>query len=353
MKIGIAGAGAIAMGYAALLMQNGHEVMVWSPSGQRTRALIDGMPLTVMGAVEGEFRPAICQAPVDLATNDVIILALPAYGHRMVIDSLVPHLSPRHTVIISGHLSFAALYLSKTLAARDLRLPIIAWNTTVVTAKAVSFAEIKVGTIRRKVNVASLPSSTIDAALAVCSHLFGEIFVGKDDILTVVLSNINPESHLGTALCNITRIELGETWGQRAKMTPSVGRFVEALDRERIAIADAMGKSVPSILNHYENSFGIEADSVSAASRMLVDRGSDPMGPKEMSTRYVLEDVPFGLVPLLKLAEITGVEAPLHRSGIEILSACYGYDFICANDLIGELDMDSLAAFKERVKYGY
>jgi opine dehydrogenase len=337
MNVGIAGAGAIAMGYAALLLRKGHSAHVWSPSGARTAALHEGAPLKVTGAIEGEFHPGVCIKPEEVAECDVIILALPAYGYRFVMDVLLPFIEPRHTVIISAHLSFAALYLAKKLAQRGIRIPIVVWNTTVVTSKAQSPTEIKVGAIRTKVDMASVPAAYAEKAHAICVKLFADRFAVKDDVLTITLSNINPETHLATVLCNLTRIERGEVWGQRSNMTPSVGRLIEALDRERLSIAMAFGKEVRSVSDHFAMSFGITDSSVAEISLSLAKRGNDPRGPADLRTRYVLEDVPFGLIPTLALAQMSDVEAPLHRSGVEILSACYGRTFEADNDLLGEL----------------
>lgn len=138
MRVGIAGAGAIAMGYAALLSGNGHVAWLWSPSGNGTKELREGKALQVSGAIEGEFDPQVAEGAADLAKCDVIVLALPAYGYRCVRDELVDYLEARHTVIISAHLSFAALYLAKMLSDRELQIPIAVWNTTLLTAKAQS-----------------------------------------------------------------------------------------------------------------------------------------------------------------------------------------------------------------------
>nr|UVY99554.1 LecE [Agrobacterium fabrum] len=53
MRVGIAGAGAIAMGYAAFLDKQGHSASVWSPSGRGTAELTKGTPLSIAGAIEG------------------------------------------------------------------------------------------------------------------------------------------------------------------------------------------------------------------------------------------------------------------------------------------------------------
>tara|TARA_R100000365_G_C2748676_1_gene81203 strand:+ start:21081 stop:22217 length:1137 start_codon:yes stop_codon:yes gene_type:complete len=353
MKLGIAGAGAVAMGYAALTLTNGHSATVWSPSGFRTEALRANSPLSVTGAINGDFHPGVCTSAAELAEFDVIVLALPAYGYRHVLDSLVPHIESRHTIIISGHLSFAALYLAKALAHCGIQIPVVVWNTSVLTSKAQSPNQIRIGAIRSKVDIATVPVRLGDKALALCVELFGDRFVPKDDLLTIALSNLNPQNHMGIALCNLARIERGEAWGQNSNITPAVGRLLEALDRERVAIAAAFGKKVRTIADHYSMSFDVTGDSVAAMSEKLVERGSDPMGPRDADTRYVLEDVPFGLVPTLLLAEMVNVDAPLHQSGIALLSACYGRDFSKDNDLLPALSQPNAASLINLVVEGY
>lgn len=349
MKVGLAGAGAIAMGYAAFLLKQGHEPSVWSPSGKFAKDTV----FTVTGAIESSFEIEMCAGAEALAQNPVIILALPAYGHRRVLDALLPHLQLHHSVIISGHLSFAALYLSKKLAERGFQIPIAVWNTTVLTAKAPSRTEIRIGAIRGKVDVAAVPARFAEQALKTCIELFGDRFAVKDDMLTITLSNVNPQSHLGIALCNLTRIEQGESWGQNSNITPAVGRFLEALDRERIIVAEAFGKTVRTIFEHQALSFGASGGSVSEMARAKAAEGQDPPGPKSIDTRYVLEDAPFGLIPTAFLAKLSGTNVPLHHSGIAILNACYGRDFAADNDLLPELGISDTAMLKKLAVEGY
>lgn len=345
MRVGIAGAGAIAMGYSAMLLGRGHSAGVWSPSGGRTGDLLAGKPLTVAGAIEGEFHPDVYVSVTDLARVDVIILALPANGHRDVIDAIVPFIEPRHTVIFSGHLSFAGLYLKKCLAGRGIEIPIVVWNTTALTCKAQAFNQVRVGTLRKTVSIAVEPARMAERGLAICIELFGERFSLEDDMLTITLSNLNPQSHLAIALCNLTRFERGENWGQRENITNVVGRLIEALDRERCVLATALGKRVGTVFDHYENAFGIVGHSVAGMSAEQLRRGSDIAGPKTIDSRYVLEDVPFGLVPLQYLADIAGVDLPLHRSGILILNACYDRSFSLENNLLPTIAASDIKGF--------
>jgi opine dehydrogenase len=184
-----------------------------------------------------------------------------------------------------------------------------------------------------------LPARRTDEARAVCEELFGDRFLIKDDMLTIALSNLNPQNHMGIALCNLTRIERGEAWGQNTNVTPAVARLLEGLDRERLEIAAVFGKTVRTIFDHSTLTHRISGGSVAEVYANLAQQGKDPVGPKDINTRYVLEDVPFGLVTTIYLARMAGVAAPLHTSGVTILSACYGRDFTADNDLLSELGL--------------
>jgi opine dehydrogenase len=138
MRVSILGAGAIAYGTAAYLAQAGHDPMLWSPSGQRTAALAAGEPLVATNAIEGRFAPRVAASCAEaVAQADAVLLALPGYGHKAVLQAAGAHVREGQPVIIGSHASFGALYLSRVLAARCVRAPIIAWDTTLTTGRQV------------------------------------------------------------------------------------------------------------------------------------------------------------------------------------------------------------------------
>jgi len=165
-------------------------------------------------------------------------------------------------------------------------------------------------------------------------------------LLTNALSNLNPLAHLAIALCNLTRMEMGEDWLQNTHTTKHVCNLLEALDAERLAIAAAFGKNLPSMKEKMKNALEASNLTLLELTQLEIERGIDPPGPKTTETRYVLEDVPFGLVPTLLLADLAGVPAPLHKSGIVLLNACYKRDFGTENSFLDELSIRT----KEEVK---
>jgi len=345
MRIAILGAGAVALGTAAYLAREGHSPVVWSPSGAGTRALLSGEPLKATGAVEGSFAvPAEAQIATAVDGAQIVLIALPANGHRAVLEALAPCLVGGQVVAISSHASFGALVLSRLLAERGVACPVVAWSTTLTSGRRRGDAEVAVSTVRGRIDAATVPARDGAAAIGLCREAFGDHFLARDSLLAIALSNLNPQNHMGIALCNLTRMEKGEAWGQGENVTPCVGRLLEALDAERLEIARAFGLETRTIFEHFSLSFHVPEGPVSEMNAQMAREGRGGEGPRTADSRYVLEDVPYGLVPTVRLGALAGRPAPLHEAGVRLFSALYGRDFEAQNDLLGAAGIEGLDA---------
>ena len=342
MRVTVIGTGSIALGTSAFLAERGHQPVLWSPSG-RASPLAASNTIHAEGALTGSYPVSVAATCRDaLQDADAVLIALPANYHRAAMDALAPHLQPRQTVLISGHLSFGALYLAKLLHARGLAVPIGAWGTTVTTGRRLAPDRVRISNIRQRVDVAAIPGRDADSVLTLCQTLFGDRFMLRDNLLAIALSNVNPQNHMAIALCNLTRMERGEEWRQAANTTNSVGRLIEALDQERLAIAAALDVSVRTVREHFALSFNVPAGPVGEMSAVLASR-TDTIAPATLDTRYVLEDAPLGLYPTVLLGDITGHTATLHRSGLALFSALYGRDLAADNDLLPAIGFAQLS----------
>lgn len=341
LRVAVLGTGAVGLGSAALLASRGHQPVLWQPrpGNARPAALRSERALDHDGPVE------VADGCADaVAGADAVLVAVPAPAYHAVLTELAAVLQPGQPVLISGHLSFAALFLSKLLAARGVAAPIAAWGTTVVSGRRTAPGCVRMSSVRTEVDVATLPAAAADPVLALCRTLFGDRFRLRDGLLAVALSNVNPQNHLAIALCNFTRMERGETWFQNTNITDSVGRLMEALDAERLAIAEAFGLPVRTLRQHFHLSFHAPEAPLGEMARVLAAAGNDPAAPTSLDTRYVLEDAPFGLHPTVLLGRLCGRPAALHEAGLLMLSALYGQDLAAANDILPALGFAALSA---------
>ena len=98
-----------------------------------------------------------------------------------------------------------------------------------------------------------------------------------------------------------------------------------------------------TVQEHFSLSFHVAQASVSEMNQEMNRNGNGGFGPRTAESRYVLEDVPFGLVATAQLGRLVGVFAPLHEAGISIFSGAYGRDFTKENDLLPAIAMESLS----------
>ncbi len=260
---------------------------------------------------------------------------MPGYGHKAVIDAVAPFASSGQTFIVSAQLSLSASYLSLKLKERGVAAPVVAWATTALMSRSSGPRSIAIGGIRSRLEAAVLPANAAGSAVSICRTLFGDRFGEVGDITAIALSNLNPPIHLASALCNFTRIEKAEYWANYDGITPSVARMIEALDAERLAVAEAYGVTVRTVHEHYHLTFGFEPGmSLAQMAAAVHEKRKGPPGPVSTDTRFVTEDVPFGIVPVIALAEKRGVAVPLHRAGLTVVNALYGRRFENENDLL-------------------
>lgn len=346
MNVTILGAGGVGLGMAALMSRKRVDVCLWAPSRDGVSRLIDGKPIVSTGVLEGEFRAS---ATLDIAEAiddaEVIIIAVPGNGHKAVIDLLAPHVRSNQLIAISSHMSLSALYLSQQLRARGVDCPISAWATTAITGRRIGPGEVYVTTVRQHVVASTVRSEDYDQSERILNGLFGDIFTQAPDLMAATLTNVNPETHMAVALCNLTRMEYGEQWGSYVGISGAVGRLIESLDSERINLATHFGYSVQTVQDHLHESFGLPRGSVAdMAAEQHIRRNGIPAGPVVLEHRYVTEDVPFGIVPLVKFGKIAGAEMRLHEAGLGLMSALYGRSFTAENDVLPCLDIDNLSS---------
>lgn len=339
MNVAIIGAGNIGFASAAWLCHHGHQAALWARDRQAIEA-VNARGIAYQGVIAGQCRPMI--AP-DIAGAlhgaEAVLLCVPGYAHRAVMDRLAPHLTPNLPVIINSAGSLSALYLAQRLAERRIQAPIVTWGTTALTARRQGADAVTIMTARRCVQVATLPARDNTAALALCRRLFGDRFQPQTSILATSLININPIAHLALALCNVTRIEHQEHWPQYHYLTPGVASLIQALEQERQTLAQAFGLTLHSIETHFQQSFDVPCQTLSDIAAELHRRRGGPPGPTTMNTRFILEDTPYGLVFAETLARKVNLALPLHAAAITLASAVWQRDLRAENNLLAPIGL--------------
>lgn len=347
MRVAIVGAGPVGRATAAYLAHHQHEPGIWSPSG---RSLADvaqdpaaggRIALVYEGALSGTASMVRIESAAALAEYPVVLIAVPGHAYPTVLPVVADTLRPEQLVIVSGALSLAPLWIRERIAARGTRPPVVVgWGTTLGTARRSPTAHVKLNTIRTRFDMAAVPATAGASALQSCRELFGDRFNLADNVLAVALANVNPVAHAAESLPNLTRIDRREDWPLFHYLTESGARMCAALDAERLRVAAAFGTKVRSIEEHYRLSYHVDGVDIATIAEAIHAKYQGPLGPKTLEHRYVLEDVPFGLVVIEALARCAGVDVPNVSGSITLLSSACGRNFRRDNPLLADLAID-------------
>ena len=191
---------------------------------------------------------------------------------------------------------------------------------------------VKLTIVKRFLQVASLPAARIEAVLAPLRPAFPRV-VAAPNILTTGLTNMNATLHVANMVGNIGRLEGG---GNAYRFyaegyTPSLVTLLEALDAERLAVAKAYGARVPGIHQWLLDTYGLGGDSLHETFHRLTHERTGPYQwtptPPSLQHKYVVEDVPCGLVAMSELGRAAGVATPVIDGLIALTSAMLRRDF--------------------------
>ncbi len=340
MRLTVLGAGAVGPGAAALAVSRGHQAVLWSPTGAGTAGL--GGMLEAEGVLEGRFAVRVAGSLEDaLAGAEAVLLAVPAYAFPALLPRIAAALPSDVPLLIAPAASLAPLVFEA--ARHGPRAPVGALATTPLGGRRLAPGRVRVAMIRSELEVAALPASAAPAMAALAHALFGNRYLPSPDVLQVALINANPIIHAALALTNLTRIEQGEAWPQYGMMTEGCCRLMDALDRERDALAGAWGLTIPGIATALHRANQVPVGPLAEMGRTIAAGRGAVLGPTTLDNRYITEDVPFGLTFYLALAAARGVAMPVTRSVVIALEACCGQDF-SHNPLLGGIDWAGLPA---------
>ncbi|MBC8357428.1 MAG: NAD/NADP octopine/nopaline dehydrogenase family protein [Candidatus Aminicenantes bacterium] len=331
LKFCVLGAGHGGLAMAGHLAIKGFKVNLYNRGRKRIRPVIHRKGIKVEGEIKGfgniELASTHIKECIDGA--DVLMVVVPAIGHRYIAETCAPHLKENQIVILNPGRTGGALEFYNTLKEQGVKqFPFIAEAQTFLYAsRALGPAHARIFSIKNSVPLATLPAYWIPGILKIIQRAFPQ-FIPGDNIFKTSFENIGAVFHPALTVLNASWIE--ETHGDFEYYiqgaSKSTAYILEKLDKERLEIAAALGIKVMSAKAWLYTAY-------SATGKDLYEAIHDNPGymglkaPDRLHHRYIDEDVPMSLVPLASIGEMLKVETPTIRSIIYLASIMRGINF--------------------------
>lgn len=327
--IAVLGAGNGGQAFAAHLSLLGHRARLWDVDPTRIDDLRLAGSITASGVVQGVGVPEVITADLGeaVAGAPLVMVVIPAVYHASVAEALARHLREDQVVVLNPGATGGALEVSHILNRQGVRATVAETNTLLYACRSPRPGQVIINGVKDEVQVAALPSRDLPRVVDLIQEAFPQ-FVGVPNVLHTSLANINAMMHPLPTLLNAARCDTASPFDYYTDgVSPKVAQLLEALDRERLAVALAYGVEVSSVSDWYSRSYPVSGD-------CLYERvHNNPAyqgirGPASLDTRYLFEDIPTGLVPLSELGALAGVPTPLMSAVITIGSALNARDYV-------------------------
>ena len=181
---------------------------------------------------------------VALGKAEIVMVVVPASGHKSVAEEAAPHLQNGQIVVLNPGRTGGCLEFVKTLRDQACKadVTVAEAETLIYACRSEGPAQARILRSKEAVPLAALPASKNAAVLDALEDAFPQFIDGKT-VLHTGLDNMGAIFHPALTLLNAGRIEStgGNYQFYIEGVTPSVARLLESLDRERVTVASALG----------------------------------------------------------------------------------------------------------------
>jgi opine dehydrogenase len=276
---------------------------------------------------------ATTELPAAMDGADVIIVVTGGKAQPAVARSLAPLLRDGQIVLLIQGNTGGSLVVRRTLDEAGCRAAV-----DVAEMDNYPFSNWRLGPTRirpivkkRWLQIASFPGCRIDSVFSRLAPLFPHA-VAAPNVIHTGFTNANAMLHVANCIGNAGKIDRGESYKFYAEgVTPSVARLYATINAERVAVAAALGASVPTLEDWFDRVYGVRGAGLSETCQLLTTNSDGPYQatgtPKSFEHKYITEDVPVGLMPMSALGVAAGVATPAIDALITLSHAMAGKDF--------------------------
>ena len=334
--VAVVGAGNVGCALAADLTLRGNEVRICNRSSARLEPIREAGGITLTGAIEGFAPVTSLTESLEEATRGADIVAVtvptPALPHyapllaETVTDSQLIWLDPGH----SGGALYLAAEMERGTGRRGRR--ICQLSTASHGARMAGPATVRVFGLPR-VSLGAFPATHLDDCYDQVDALLPRRFTKAASVLEVDLLNVNAVMHPPQMVCNAGWIEAtgGDFPIYQEGTGPAVARVIEAVDSERLALADRLSVPTVSFVEFLAEAGYTTAEAAATGSVFQALQAGEKIrsvkAPPTLDHRYLHEDVGWGLVQWLHLADLLGVPTPAMDALTALAGVMNGVDY--------------------------
>jgi opine dehydrogenase len=333
VRYAVIGAGHGGKAMAADLATRGFTVNLYNRTAERIREIM------LRGEIELEHedgtrrRGRLALVTSDIAEAlqeaDVIMVVVPASGHRDVARLCLHHLHNGQIIVLNPGRTGGALEFRQILSREGCtaHVTVAETGTFIFASRSTGPAQARILRRKNAVPLAALPATRTGHVLEAVCEAYPQ-FIPAPNVLHTSLDNMGAIFHPALTLLNAGWIEhtMGEFQFYIDGVTPSTAHVLEVLDRERVTVAAALGVRARPALRWVKDAYSADGKTLHEA--IHANPGYQRIkAPRNLRHRYIFEDVPFSMVPLASLGKQFGVSTWAINAMIQLACVVHGTNY--------------------------
>ena len=313
-----------------IIEKGGIDVIAEIPSGGHLEVYAGGKSgfVKITGKITSDMKEAV-------EGVDLIMLVVPSHVREAFIKILAPHLEEGQTIVVwPGY--FGALQVAEILKGMGINKDIVICETEslIYACRVKGPAQVTIMGKKKKMLIAAFPGNRTEKTVKELKKIF-PAFISAKNIIETTLANINPLLHPQSILLNLFRVErrfypyyekTGGPFCSCYDVTPGMAGVMEIIDKERIALGKKVGVDIPALKDTLKDFYGAEGKDL-YETILNCYAYQIQTGPTSLKHRYVIEDVPFALVPFSLMGDQLGVPVPTIKGMVAVANAATKTDF--------------------------
>lgn len=329
-RVFVCGAGHQGLSMAAHLAMNGIKVTLWNRTLRNIKEIVETKTIYCNGIINGVAMIEKASSNISEVVSDFIMVTVPSSAHKDVAKELAQYVHKDMVIILNPGRTFGAIDFANALQQYGAKeLPKIAETQTIVyTCRKDDVNSVHIYAMKYGVKIAGLRKEYMGYIINRLPGCLKPYFETVDSVAQTSLSNVGLVLHCAPVLMNVGWIETEKADFKYYYdgISKSVAFFLEKIDRERVEVAKALGFKVESTADWLRRVYKVEGENLFECIRNN-NKYREIDAPDTIQCRYILEDIPNGMVPIENLGMQLGVTTFNITTIINLANAIMNRDF--------------------------
>ena len=334
-NIAILGAGNGGHAFCAHLVMDGFEVRLYeAPQFKHNIEAIQAKGgIEAFGDRSGFAKIDSVSTNIEEAVRgaDVVIVPVPAFAQDHMVNQCLPYLKEGQIILFSpDNGATIRWYNQLKKKGMEKKVTLAGMACLLYLCKLIGPAQIDIAGVKHEMQVSTMPAKNVGEVVDSLKTMY-KGYKPEKTALATTLSNFNHQLHTGPMVLNAGRVESNISfkfyWEGHTK---SITNVVKRVDQEKLEVGKSLGINLPTIEQLFEEYYrGRYTEGTGGLNEIvttnLIYRGT--IAPSELTSRFITEDVPYGLVLISSIGKRFNVPTPTVDAIIHLASVLNGTDY--------------------------